>query len=89
MSELAWEAAQEVTRDMVNHPPHYTNGPIHSICGEPIECIDITREMGFDLGNATKYIWRCDLKKDAIEDLEKALWYIQDEITRRKKQAAR
>jgi hypothetical protein len=39
--------------------------------------------MGFNLGNAVKYIWRCDLKKDAIEDLNKAVWYIQREITKR------
>jgi hypothetical protein len=39
--------------------------------------------MGFNLGNAVKYIWRCDLKQDAIEDLKKAIWYIQDEITKR------
>jgi hypothetical protein len=44
--------------------------------------------MGFNLGNAVKYIWRCDLKKDAIEDLEKAEWYIRREIEKRKKAAA-
>jgi hypothetical protein len=31
-----------------------------------------------------KYIWRADLKHDAIEDLEKAVWYINREIERRK-----
>jgi hypothetical protein len=36
--------------------------------------------MGFNLGNALKYIWRCDLKKDAVEDLRKARWYIDEEI---------
>jgi hypothetical protein len=39
--------------------------------------------MGFNLGNAIKYIWRCDLKKDAIEDLKKAVWYIEREIEKR------
>jgi hypothetical protein len=39
--------------------------------------------MNFNLGSAMKYIWRCDLKKDAIEDLRKAVWYINDEIKRR------
>jgi hypothetical protein len=39
--------------------------------------------MGFNLGNAVKYIWRCDLKKDAMEDLNKAIWYIQREIAKR------
>jgi hypothetical protein len=42
--------------------------------------------MGFNLGNAIKYVWRSDLKNDAIEDLSKAVWYIQREIDRRKKQ---
>jgi hypothetical protein len=40
--------------------------------------------MGFCLGNAIKYIWRADLKHDAIEDLEKAVWYIQRELAKRK-----
>jgi hypothetical protein len=40
--------------------------------------------MGFNLGNAFKYIWRADLKNDAIEDLEKAKWYIEDELKKRK-----
>jgi len=39
--------------------------------------------MGFNLGNAMKYIWRCDLKKNAVEDLRKAVFCINDEIARR------
>jgi len=64
--------------DPVNHPPHYTNHP------SGIECIEITRHMGFNLGNAIKYIWRADLKGNSIQDLEKAIWYLQDELTKRK-----
>ena len=64
-------------KQTVSNPPHYTAHP------SGVECIEITRHMGFNLGNAIKYIWRCDLKDDAIEDLKKALWYIQDEITKR------
>ena len=64
--------------DLVNNPPHYTKHP------SGIECIQITEHMGFNLGNALKYIWRCDLKQDAIEDLEKAKWYIERELTKRK-----
>lgn len=64
--------------DPVNHPKHYTSHP------SGVECIQITQHMGFNLGNALKYIWRCDLKRDAIEDLEKAKWYIQKEIELRK-----
>ena len=65
--------------DIVNQPPHYTEHP------SGIECIQVTEHMGFNLGNAIKYIWRCDLKKDAIEDLKKAKWYIEREIDKRVK----
>jgi Ni,Fe-hydrogenase III large subunit len=41
--------------------------------------------MNFCLGNAVKYIWRADLKGDAIEDLKKAVWYVNREIERRTK----
>ena len=40
--------------------------------------------MNFCLGNAIKYIWRADLKGSTIEDLEKAVFYVQKEIKRRK-----
>lgn len=63
--------------DLVNHPPHYTSHP------SGVECITITECMGFNLGNALKYIWRADLKGDALEDLRKARWYIEREIARR------
>lgn len=70
--------------DPVHHPTHYTSSAAScSACGHPIECIDIVEHMEFCLGNAVKYIWRCDLKKDAIEDLKKAAWYIEREIARR------
>jgi hypothetical protein len=67
--------------DTVNHPKHYTSHP------SGIEAIQITEHMGFNLGNALKYIWRCDLKKDAIEDLKKACWYIEREIAKREREA--
>lgn len=63
----------------VNNPKHYTSHP------SGIECIEVTRHMNFNLGNAIKYLWRADLKNDAIEDLHKAIWYIKDEINRRSK----
>lgn len=73
--------------DPVNHPTHYTSSPAAcAACGRGIECIDITEHMGFALGNAVKYIWRADLKGDAIEDLRKARWYLDREITRREEQ---
>jgi len=63
--------------DLINHPPHYTNHP------SGVECIQITEHMGFCLGNAVKYIWRADLKGNAVEDLKKARFYIDREIARR------
>ena len=63
--------------ERVDHPAHYTAHP------SGIECIDVVEHMGFCLGNAIKYIWRADLKGDAIEDLRKARWYIEREIARR------
>lgn len=73
------QTLQDVIHDTVNHPKHYTNHPAN------IECIQVTEHMNFCLGNAVKYIWRADLKNDAIEDLRKAIWYIQREIARREK----
>lgn len=66
------------TPDPVNHPAHYLT---HR---SGIECIQITEHLNFCLGNALKYIWRADEKGDAINDLSKAAWYIEREITRRK-----
>jgi hypothetical protein len=66
-----------MTDDNINHPPHYTSHP------SGIECISITRHMGFNLGNVLKYVWRADLKGDDLADLRKAEWYIRDEIKRR------
>ena len=67
----------DCSADMVNHPPHYTVHP------SGVECIQVTEHMGFCLGNAMKYIWRADEKGKAIEDLEKAKWYLEREIARR------
>lgn len=67
--------------DMVNHPPHYTSHP------SGIECIQITEHMGFCTGNAVKYIWRANLKGSSIQDLEKAKWYIDREIDKRKRRS--
>lgn len=64
-------------KDMVNKPPHYTKHP------SGVECIQIVEHMGFCLGNAVKYIWRADLKGNAVEDLKKARYYIDREIERR------
>ena len=66
------------TPDPVNHPSHYLT---HK---SGVECITVTEQMSFCLGNAVKYIWRADHKGDAINDLSKAVWYLEREITRRK-----
>lgn len=66
----------------VNHPDYYNSHP------SGIECIDIARHYCFSIGNAIKYLWRAGLKKEQgkadrekeIEDLNKAIWYIQDRI---------
>ena len=67
----------KVKHDPVNHPRHYTTHP------SGVECIQITEHMGFNLGNAMKYIWRADEKDNAVEDLRKAVWYVQREIAKR------
>lgn len=61
-------------QDVVNHPSHYTSGTI--------ECIDAMRAMmgesevrGLLRGNVLKYLWRFD-KKNGVEDLKKARWYL-------------
>jgi hypothetical protein len=77
----AKQAEKLITNDQVNHPKHYTSHP------SGVECIEITRHMGYNLGNAVKYIWRCDLKRDAIEDLRKAIWYLQDELAVREERS--
>jgi len=67
--------------DNVNHPSHYTQGEaICSGCEKFIECIDVTRHLSFNIGNAIKYLWRYKLK-NGKEDLQKAIWYINDEIS--------
>lgn len=71
-----------MNRDNVNHPEHYTSHP------SGVECIQITQHYDFCTGNAIKYLWRAGLKKDSgmsdkekqIEDLKKAIWYINKEI---------
>ena len=70
--------------DKVNHPSHYNW--LKKLAG--VEVIDITRHLDFDLGNAIKYILRAgrkteegyDDKAKTIEDLKKAVWYINDKI---------
>lgn len=62
--------------DPVNHPPHYTDHP------SGIECIRVTEHLNFCIGNAVKYLWRAGRKGDPVQDLRKAVWYIEREISR-------
>lgn len=71
----------KAVQDNIN-PSHYKNHPAKCECGKSIECIQITEHMGFNLGNAVKYLWRCFLKGDPIVNLRKAIWYIEREIDR-------
>lgn len=64
-----------MTLDNIN-PQHYKSHP------SGVECIQITEHMNFCLGNAMKYIWRAD-EKGGIEDLQKAVWYLNREIQKR------
>jgi len=76
-----WEQTKfwpEPANDVVNRPKHYTSHP------SGVECIQITEHMGFLLGNAMKYLWRADLK-NGVEDLQKAVWYLNREIEKRTK----
>ena len=61
--------------DMVNHPPHYNGHP------SGVECIEVTEQLPFNLGNAFKYVFR-HRAKNGREDLEKARWYLAREQAR-------
>lgn len=69
------------TKDRIN-PDYYKSHP------SGVQCIDITRHYCFSVGNAIKYLWRAGLKTEEglqdrekeIEDLRKAIWYINDRI---------
>lgn len=62
--------------DMVNHPPHYTQGGM-----ETIDFIE-AKNLGYCLGNVVKYITRADHKGDKLNDLCKARWYLNREIAK-------
>jgi hypothetical protein len=92
ITELTIDEPSEYTHDLpfrptpkqderVNHPKHYQHP-------SGVECITVARHHDFNIGNALKYIWRAGLKQEQglspldkqIEDLQKAVFYIQDEI---------
>ena len=73
-----------VIHDPVNNPIHYNSSCAHCECGRQIECITISRNYNFSLGNVIKYIWRHD-HKDGLTALLKAQWYLNDYIKEMKK----
>lgn len=66
--------------DPINHPKHYGGE------NNPYEAIKVIEawELGFNLGNAVKYISRAGKKGSRKEDLEKAAWYLNREIQNEK-----
>lgn len=66
--------------NMVDHPAHYNQFKY-----EPIDVIEDWK-LGFNLGNTIKYIARCEFKNNKLEDLQKAVWYLNREIARLDKQ---
>lgn len=67
------------TEDPVNHPRHYTSDP------SGVEAITICEHRTFCIGNALKYLFRAGKKGGPdkhVQDLEKAVWYIEREIVR-------
>jgi hypothetical protein len=69
------EVMSDDEKETVNHPAHYNQHP------SGVEAIQICEHMTFNVGNAMKYLWRAD-HKNGIEDLRKAIWYINREIER-------
>jgi hypothetical protein len=64
---------KEALTDAVKHPSHYTAHP------SGIECHEITGLLGGNLSNVVKYVWRYDQKGKPVEDLKKALQYLEFE----------
>lgn len=71
-------ASEQITSDDVNHPLHYADGQI-----EVIDFIE-DKQLNFHRGNAIKYIARAGKKNPdkEVEDLKKAVWYLNREIQR-------
>lgn len=64
-------------KEKVNHPPHYGGAD------NPYETVKVIEAwgLGFNLGNTLKYISRAGKKGAPLEDLQKARWYLDREIT--------
>jgi hypothetical protein len=73
------QIVDNLKKEEINHPDHYNVGGI-----EVIDAIEAWK-LGFNLGNAIKYIARADTKGMKEKDLRKAIWYIQRELGENKK----
>jgi hypothetical protein len=66
--------------DVVNSPPHYNKGGVE--CIEALQAALTVEEFeGYLKGNAMKYLWRCNLKNNKLQDLHKAQWYLNRLVT--------
>lgn len=79
--EIAWSAIYDYlndrptqSNDSVNHPSHYNRGKIE------VADFIYDQQLNFNRGNAIKYICRAGFKNDMVEDLEKAIWYLNHEL---------
>jgi len=61
--------------DPVNRPAHYTAGKVECIDAIEAATTGLTGGQAFNTGAAIKYLWRWK-RKNGVEDLRKALWYI-------------
>lgn len=71
---------EKSSMEAINHPPHYADGKI-----EVIDFIE-DKNLNFNLGNVVKYVARAGKKDKSkeLEDLQKAIWYLQREINSKK-----
>lgn len=72
---LTKSSPKTVVKDNVNHPSHYKVGGI-----ETIDFIE-AKSLTYNLGNVVKYLTRADHKGNKIEDLKKAQWYLNREVS--------
>ena len=66
--------AVHIVGDAIHHPKHYTSDD----CG--VEAIEVTSLLPACISNAVKYVWRCGKKDEDLQELKKALWYINYSI---------
>lgn len=63
-------------KDMVNHPEHYTAGKVECIEGIEAALEGLQGPEAYHTGQVIKYIWRWK-RKNGVEDLKKARWYLE------------